>query len=175
LYTFELPKEDSRQGIHRAGLSVKADAEIGLVIDALYTYNYEEKTGLDGLSLGIGADYSFFKGNLIVLAEYLYNGAASSTADEYGGYSINENYLYTGFTWRFNDFTNMGVALVSSLDDISFTPMLIMNHELFQGVTLTITAMVPMDRDLFSGNGKRGELGPHVSHFNCTTRLRIRF
>jgi hypothetical protein len=68
--------------------------------------------------------------------------------------------LYTSFTWRFNDFTNISAALISCFDDISFTPLISLNHDLFQGATLTVTAQIPLDRDLFSGDGNRGELGP---------------
>ena len=181
LYSFETPNNGSEYGIHRAGLSVKADVEVGLFLDALYTYNHETGTGIDGLSFSIGADYSFFDGNLIALAEYLYNGETSSTALGYGGNFSNNHYLYTGVTWRFNDFTNISAALISAFDDVSFTPIITFNHDLFQGATLTITAQVPMDRDLFSDNGKRGELGPMPPnspigrYFNCTARLRLRF
>jgi len=181
LYSFESPKYGSEFGIHRFGASVKADIEVGLVMDALYTYNHEAGTGLDGLSFSLGVDYSFFDGNLIVLAEYLYNGETSSTSTKGGGSFSNNHYLYTGFTWRFNDFTNMSAALISGFDDVSFTQVLSLNHDLFQGATLTITAQVPMDRDLFSGDGNRGELGPlrpsanMGSYFNCSARLRLRF
>jgi hypothetical protein len=177
LYSFETPNNGSEYGIHRAGLSVKADVEVGLFLDALYTYNHEAGTELDGLSFSIGADYSFFDGNLIALAEYLYNGETSSTALGYGGSFSNNHYLYTGVTWRFNDFTNINAALISAFDDISFTPIITFNHDLFQGATLTITAQIPMDRDLFSDNGKHGELGPMRlgRYFNCTARLRLRF
>jgi len=160
LYCFETLKKNSDYGIHRIGLSVKADLEVGLVVDALYTYDYEAETKIDGLSLSAGIDYSFFDGNLILLAEYLYNGETSSTALGYGGSFSNNHYLYTGLTLRFNDYTNIGVALISGLDDISFTPVITLNHDLFQGAVLTITAQVPLDRDLFSGDGNRGELGP---------------
>jgi hypothetical protein len=181
LYSFQTPNEGSEYGIHRAGLSVKADIEVGLFLDALYTYNREAGTELDGLSFSIGADYSFFEGNLLVLAEYLYNGETSSTALGYGGSFSNNHYLYTSFTWRFNDFTNISAALISAFDDVSFTPIISFNHDLFQGATLTVTAQVPMDRDLFSGDGNRGELGPLPPnspigrYFNFTARLRLRF
>ena len=190
LYSFESPKEGSNKGIHRMGMSAKADVEVGLVMDALYTYNAEKNTKLDGLSFSLGLDYSFFDGNLIVLAEYLYNGAVSSTAFD-GGKNLygrhNENYLYTGFTWRFSDFTNVSLALISGFNDISFTPVISFNHDLFQGATLTLSAQIPMDRDLFSGDGNRGELGPlppdslqppdqrFGSYFNFTAKLRLRF
>jgi hypothetical protein len=160
LYAYESPGTGANQGIHRAGMSVKADVEVGLVMDALYTYNNEAETKIDGLSFSMGADYSFFDGSLIVLAEYLYNGASSSTALGYSGSFTNEHYLYSGVTWLFNDYTNMSAALISCFDDISFTPVISLNHDLFQGATLTVTAQIPLDRDLFSGNGNRGELGP---------------
>ena len=184
LYSFESPKDGSNNGRHRAGLSVKADLEAGIVMDALYTYNNEAETKIDGLSFSIGADYSLFDGNLIVLAEYLYNGETSSTAfnsgeNIYGWH--NENYLYTAFTWRFNDFTSMTAALLSGFDDVSFTPIITLTHELFQGAALTVSAQIPLDRDLFSGNGSRGELGPLPPgsdtgrYFDCSAKLRLRF
>jgi len=182
LYSFESPNDGSRYGIHRAGLSVKADVEVGLVMDALYTYNHEAGTEIDGLSFSIGADYSFFDGDLIVLVEYLYNGNTSSTAfnleKNIFGLS-NNNYLYTGVTWRFNDFTNMGVALISGFDDISFTPVITLNHDLFQGAALIVSAQIPLDRDLFSADGRHGELGPLPSnigrYFDCSVKIRLRF
>jgi len=191
LYSFESPKDGSRQGIHRAGLSVKADVEVGLVMDALYTYNHEAETKINGLSFSMGGDYSFFGGNLIILVEYLYNGDTSSTAFGYGGSFSNNHYLYTGLTWRFNEFTSMNTALISAFDDISFTPVITLNHDLFQGATLIVSTQIPLDRDLFSGNGKRGELGPLPPdelqpllpvtgermgrYFDCGVKLRLRF
>jgi len=187
LYSFETPKVLSNYGIHRAGLSLKADIEIGLVIDALYTYNYQADTELDGLSCSLGIDYSFFDSKVIVLSEYLFNGKTSSTALGYGGSFSNNHYLYTGFTFRFSDFTNMTTAVINCLDDVSFTPIVSLNHELFQGAALTITAQFPIDRDVING-GKRGELGPLPPdelqpflpmrmgrYFNCSAKLRLRF
>jgi hypothetical protein len=163
--------------------------EAGIVIETLYTYNHDAgTTGLDGLSFSIGADYSFLDGNLIALAEYLYNGETSSTALGYGGSFSNNNYLFTSLTWRINDYTNISAAVITGFDDISFTPIITLNHDLFQGATLTVTAQAPMDRDLFSGNGKRGELGPVPPdklqpllpitggrYFDISAKLRLRF
>jgi hypothetical protein len=177
LYCFETPT-DINFGIHRAGFSVKADLEIGLVIDALYTYNPEIWPELDGLSFSAGVDYSFFDGKLIVLAEYLYNGNTSSTAlnpiTNLFGFS-NNNYLYTSITLRFNDFTNISAALISGFDDVSFTPVLTFNHELFQGTTLTITAQAPVDRALIYCDNRRGELGPRGYYFYSSAKVRVRF
>jgi hypothetical protein len=175
LYCFETPETKTGYGIHRVGLSVKADLEAGLVMDALYTYKYEAQTKLDGLSFSAGADYSFFSGNLIVLAEYLYNGETSSTALGYGGSFSHNNYLYTSLTWRFNDYTNISAALISGLDDVSFTPIITLNHDLFQGAALTITAQIPLDRNSFFCDDRRGELGPQEYYFHSGARIRVRF
>jgi hypothetical protein len=191
LYSFESPNDGSRYGIHRIGLSVKANVEVALLVDALYTYNHEAGTGIDGLSFSMGADYSFFAGDLLVLVEYLYSGDTSSTALGYGGSFSHNNYLYTGAVWRFNDFTNINIALISGFDDISFTPVLTLNHDLFQGATLIVSAQIPLDRDLFSADGRRGELGPLPPdelqpllpvtgerigrYFDCSVKLRLRF
>jgi hypothetical protein len=161
LYCFETPKEYSANGIHRAGLSIKADLELGLVIDALYTYNHEAQTRLDGLSLSAGADYSFFDGKLIILAEYLYNGDTSSTAynakTNLLGFK-NNNYLYTSLTFRFTDYTNMIAAVIIGFDDKSYIPIISLNHDLFQGATLTISAQMPVER-----------------YFDFSAKLRLRF
>jgi hypothetical protein len=175
LYSFETAQTGSDFGVHRGGVSIKADVEVGLVMEALYTYNHEAKTKLDGLSFSFGADYSFLDGNLIVLAEYLYNGKTSSTALGYGGSFSNQHYLCTSLTWCFNDFTNIGVSLISCFYDVSFIPVLSLNHDLFQGATLTLTAHVPLDRNLFSGDGNRGELGPNSFHFGFNAKVRLRF
>jgi hypothetical protein len=177
MYFFESPQTGSEYGIHRAGLSFKADLVLGFVIDALYSYNREQGTELDGLSLSAGFDYSFFKGDLIVLAEYLYNGSSSSTSRKGGGSFANEHYLYTGFTWRFDDLTSAGLALISGFSDVSFTPIVSFNRDLFQGATLICSAQIPLDRDLFSGDGNRGELGPFSlgRYFDSNVKLRLRF
>jgi hypothetical protein len=169
LYSYETPNTGSDLGIHRIGLSVKADMEAGFVIDALYTYNHEDGTGLDGLSISAGVDYSFFEGNVIAIVEYLYNGEKSATAFDlkknmFG--SINKHNLYTGLTWRFNDFTNLSTAAIFSFDDYSVTPVLTFNHDLFQGAVLTIMLMSPNIHDISDSK---------TIFLNCTARIRLRF
>ncbi|MDR1047069.1 MAG: hypothetical protein LBL64_04785 [Treponema sp.] len=183
LYAAESPRPGSSQGLHRAGLSVKADMILGWVFDMLYTANPEAGSSVDGLSAGAGFDYSFYEGKFIALAEYLYNGAASSTSISSGnvlGLS-NENYVLTSLSYIPNDYTTLTVSLVSLFDDLSFTPMLSAEHDLFQGLTLSLSARMPMDSDLFRGDGNRGELGPlppgssSGSYFNLDTRVKLRF
>lgn len=186
LYSFEhsdsaFPATSSNPFIHRAGMSLKADLELGFVLDMLYTHNKEIDKKADGLSFSGGFDYSFFDAKLLVLAEYLYNGAASSTSVAGGGNFSNKNYVYAGATWLFSSFTNAGIALISSIDDSSFLPIITFNHELFQGATLALTAQIPMDKTMFYDDANKGELGPIPpnmsggSHFYFETKLKIRF
>jgi len=165
LYSYETPNTGSKLGIHRIGLSLKADLIAGFAIDTLYTYNHEAETALDGLSFSIGADYSFFDGDLMVLAEYLYNGETSSTA-----FSLEKNimgfpnrhYLYTGLTLRLSDFAILSGGLLTCFDDTSFTPIITINYDLFQGAVFAFSLQAPFDSDSFSG-------------VSCTAKLRLRF
>jgi hypothetical protein len=183
LYAYESPGEDASRGIHRTGLSLKADLELGFVADLLYTYNHQDRTGIEGLSFSGGFDYSFLDGAWYVQAEYLYNGSDSSTSVQSGnpaGFS-GEHFLYTGLSWLYSDYTRVTLACLSGFSDFSFTPVLSAEHELFQGFTLSLSARVPLDRDLFSGDGNRGELGPLPpeasggSRFILTAGARLRF
>jgi len=171
LYSYETPDAGYKYGIHRIGQSIKADIkmnenfEFGLIMDALYTYNHEAETAQDGLSFSAGIDYSFFKGRLIFLTEYLFNGENSSTAYDpqkniLG--SANEHNIYTGFTLRFSDFTNLITAFIFSFADVSYTPLITLNHELFQGASLIIAAQAPFENNSFYG-------------VNLTARIRLRF
>jgi hypothetical protein len=179
LYSFESPQDTSEYGIHRTGLSLKADMELGVTVDLLYRYNHEVRTGIDGLSVSTGVDYSFSGGNFYVLAEYLYNGALSSTAqstENQTGFS-NRNYLCGTVLYRFSDYTQINLTVLFGLDDISFSPSITLDHDLFQGITLSLTGQVPLDRDVFTGNGLRGELGPQMTGANglVTAKVRLRF
>ncbi|MDR1863024.1 MAG: hypothetical protein LBQ67_03790 [Treponema sp.] len=183
LYAFESPKDGSPWGVHRCGLSLKADLELGFAADLLYTYNREDGTGLEGLSFSGGFDYSFPGGRWYVLAEYLYNGSASSTSAGGGnpvGFS-REHFLYTALSRLYSDYTTVTAACLSAFSDISFVPIMSVEHEVFQGFTLSLSGKVPLDRDLFSGDGNRGELGPlppgasRGSRFILTAKARLRF
>ena len=161
LYSFEFPDTVSNQGFHRTGMSIKADLELGFLVDMLYTYRKNMEKEKDGLSLSAGFDYSLFGGDLIVLAEYLYNGAISTTSIAGGGYFLNENYVYSGLTWRFNDYTNAGAALISDIDDKAFIYMLSFSYDIFQGANLSLSAQVP-NKDVWK-------------RFNLESRLQLRF
>ena len=149
----------SNSGIHRFGLSLKADMELGFVADALYTLVPGSADGIEGLSAGAGFDYSFLDGDLYVLFEYLFNGDSSVSALGFGGNWRNHHYLYGSALYRFNDYCSINLANVFCFDDLSFSPFATFTYELFQGFSLSLTARVPLDRNSISG-GKQGELGP---------------
>jgi hypothetical protein len=167
------------QGLHRFGLSAKADLELGFAADLMYTLNPDASSGIEGLSASAGFDYSFLDGHLTLMAEYLYNGDRSVTAfnaaDNLIGFS-NHHYLYGMARYAFNDYTGAAVSLIAGLEDISFVPILSAEHELFQGCALTVTGQIPLDRDLFTGSGNPGEFGPAAKGaFILTARVRLRF
>jgi hypothetical protein len=178
LYVFEAPQTASPYGLHRFGLSFKAELGLGFVGDALYAYNYDSPSDMDALSAAAGADYSFFDGKLYVLAEYLYNGAESETAageENPTGFS-HAQYLYGMLLYRFSDYTNASLSCMAGLEDYSFLPALGFEHELFQGMTLELSARLPLDRAVFDA-GAPGEFGPEClrERFDITAKARLRF
>ena len=183
LYAFQTPLPLSENGIHRFGLSLKADLEIGMVADALYTLDPLEPSGIDGLSIGTGFDYSLLGGDLYVLFEYLFSGASSITAWDSAtnsGSWKNHHFLYGGVTYRFNDYTSLGLAAVLCFDDFSSQPMLNFNYDIFQGLSLNLEARLPLDQQTPNGS-RAGELGPLPPNsaagakfiFNALVRLRF--
>ncbi|MDR1908477.1 MAG: hypothetical protein LBQ35_00985 [Spirochaetaceae bacterium] len=181
LYAYELPRQGppagNASGLHRFGLSLKADAEAGLVADALLVWNPDRAFTIEGLSAGAGFDYSFLGGSCYVIAEYLFNGGDSSTAGiRRQGFEANRNYLYALFRYRLDDYTSASLACVASLDDLSFTPILAFDCDLFQGLSLSLSAQVPLDGSLFGAGGK-GEMGPEAggSYASLTSMLTLKF
>ncbi|MDR1247949.1 MAG: hypothetical protein LBK63_01485 [Treponema sp.] len=179
LYAFEtpggaprgIPGETPETGLHRFGLSLKADLELGLVADILYTLDPSKLDGLDGLSAGAGFDYSFFRGKFYVLAEYLFNGASSVTAAAGEGYLSNSHYLYATVRYAINDYAGLSLADTHCLEDLSFMPALSLDYELFQGFVLTLTAKACLDQETLSG-GAAGEFGPAATGSRGDLRLK---
>jgi len=165
LYAYETPGSgetslnESEWGKHRFGLSVKADLELGLVADVLYTLNPANFDGIQGLSASVGFDYSFLKGDLYVLFEYLYNGSSSASALGSGGFFINHHFLNGTASYRLNDYSTLSLSTVFCFDDLSFQPMARFDYEVFQGFSLNLGVHLPLDQKTLRG-GKAGELGP---------------
>ena len=159
LYAFQTPFAGTKPGIHRFGLSLKADLELGFAADALYTLDPDDTQGIEGLSVGAGFDYSFLGGDLFVLAEYLFNGSASATALGSGGVLSNHHYLSAMALYRFNDYCSLGLSTIFCFDDLSFSPSVLLEYEVFQGLSLNLSIRVPLDQETIA-DGKPGELGP---------------
>jgi hypothetical protein len=178
LYAFETPRENSPLGIHRFGLSFKADLGPGFVGDALYVYNYDAFSGMDALSAAAGADYSFFDGRVYVLAEYLYNGPDSATAasaENPAGFS-HAHYLYGMLLFRFSDYAGASLSCMAGLEDGSLLPALGFEHEIVQGLSLELSARLPLDKAVFDSGGA-GEFGPERlrERFDMAAKARLRF
>ncbi|MDR3283683.1 MAG: hypothetical protein LBS97_00710, partial [Treponema sp.] len=169
----ETPQEGSKYGIHRAGFSLKADVEVALAVDALFTFNPEHEADIAGLAASGGFDYSFLDGTLYVLAEYLYNGTQAATR---ASFADGEQYLYGMARYRFNDYTSASLACIASLSDGSFAPIIGFDHDISQGVSLSLTGQIPLDKTVFGGDDA-GELGPENSRsrFVGTAKVRLRF
>ncbi|GHV94810.1 hypothetical protein AGMMS50293_11300 [Spirochaetia bacterium] len=147
-YAYETPLGDYRYGRHRGGFSLKADIEVGLTLGALYTYDPETNTSIEGLSGALGLDYSFFKGDLTLLTEYLYAGNRSSAAENL---ELSHNhYLDLTALYRLNDYTRLNFSCIADMEDVFFLPILGAEWEAFQGMTLSLSTQVPLYRDLFS-------------------------
>jgi hypothetical protein len=159
LYAYETPESSAAPfGVHRAGLSLKAELGAGFTLDALYTYNPDAPTGIDGLSASAGADYSFFNGTVYLTAEYLFSGSASGTAFDAAknplGFTAAHN-VYALARFAFTDFTRASAACLFGIPELgisesgtaappSITPIITLEHDLFQGCTLTISAQTPI-------------------------------
>ena len=184
LYVFESPAsytaaDEYPQGLHRAGFSFKAELELGLEGEFLYTLNPAAPADLpEGLAASFGADYTFFDGKLYVLAEYLYSGSESTGAQSAAsptGRSGN-HYLYGAGTWKWSDFASFTLGCAANLEDLSATPLAAWEYQFAQGLTVSLKAYVPLDRESFGGEGP-GEYGPRASgsYAYGTAGLRVKF
>jgi hypothetical protein len=165
LYVYESPHDTLSRGLHRFGLSLKGDLVLGLAAEALYTYDPQAAfgpagDGLEGLALSLGFDYAFLDGDLYVLAEYLYRGGRSAGALGSGG----NQYLYASGLYRLNDYTGLGLGLMAALDDLSFTPVVTAEYEVFQAFTLIFNCQVPLPP---------GGEADHYVQSTLTARLRF--
>ena len=170
--------------MHRGGLSIKADAVVGLALDALYkldgvTVRSGDYHGLDwnaarGLMAALGADYSLLDGDLYLLAQYLYSGGGALDPRE--GYGP-RNYVYAAANWRIDDYSSAALDCGASLDDFSAVPSLTLSHEPFQGMALSISGRLPLDERTFSSSGNRGEFGPVAAgrSFSLSAKAKLRF
>lgn len=179
------PDSSSSSPEFRAGVSLKIEALVGIVADALFFTDGSGFPAAHGarswVKAAIGADYSFFDGSLYALAQYFYNGAgvlssSDSLSDLYGtdawadlplasrvpagGFSdyYRRQYLYARALWKASDYTRVGVSALVSLEDGSFAPMIDFEHDLTRGVTLSAEGRAYLDARDLAGRWP-GELG----------------
>ena len=180
LFAAETFSREAPRGVYRGGLSVKADVEVGLFADALYSYAPKTVSiagnplpkGNNGLSASAGIDYTIPLSvtNLYLLAEYLYSGEESVTALTQANTSglafANQHYLYALARYSFSDYTGVGLSCLFGLEDATFSPEASFTHEFFQGGTFSLSLRVPLGD---------GEFGPDNSgQAIITGKFRVR-
>jgi hypothetical protein len=135
LYAYRTPDGERSMGVHRAGLSVKLEATVGIVLDATYSLAPADGAGIEGLEAAIGVDYSLLDGKLYALAQYLYNGpgmldpdedltrldAAILAGDATGVYN-RRNYAFVQAMYSIDDYTRAGLSCLAGIDDLSPPP-----------------------------------------------------
>jgi hypothetical protein len=177
LYAYESPHDAWSQGLHRFGLSARGDLVLGLAAELLYTYDPAVPAEAAGLALSAGCDYTFPGGKFYVLAEYLYAGEDSSSASSLG--FRGNHYLFVQGLYRLSDYTSFSLGCMAAPEDGSLSPVLGAEHELSQGLTLSLDCRIPLDRSLLGGDA--GELGPLPPgaetgrYFHSGVKLRLRF
>lgn len=200
LYAFQAPSSGHSQGLHRAGISAKLEAGAGIVLEALYEYDPDDAPGWGGLQAALGLDYSFLEGDLYILGQYLYNGPGYlAPGDELGdlydsvdpwyetapadrtpaagvtiGYQNRRSYLYAALAYRWSDYNRSTLSCAVSPDDLSFSPDLTLEHEPFQGMTVSFSCRAYLDPRSLSGTGRYGELGPANTGRYASLGLRAR-
>jgi hypothetical protein len=175
LYAYESPHDAFSQGLHRFGFSGKGDLILGLAAELLYICDPRAAAGEEGLAASAGFDYSLLDGKLYVLAEYLYSGDRSSTAGSLG--FKGNHYLFAQGLYRLSDYTSVSLGCMAAPGDGSCTPVLGAEHELSQGLILSLSCRIPLDLGL-SGAGEFGPLPPGAGagrYFHSVIKLRLRF
>jgi hypothetical protein len=168
LFAAETASDEAPRGVYRAGLSFKADVEVGLFADALYVYAPETASimgnllpaGNNGLATSAGVDYTiaFAATNLYLLTEYLYSSPESVTALTQANTTgfTHRHYLYAFARYSLSDYTSAGLSCLAGLEDATFSPEVSLTHEFFQGGTLSLSLRVPLgDGELGPGNAGR--------------------
>jgi hypothetical protein len=174
LYALETAASGWDDTVHHFGLSLKIEAGVAFVADALYEldaevvetglYHGEKWTGLQGLRASAGIDYSFLDGDLFAVCQYLYSGDGAFALDDG---LLKHNYLYAALSYRIDDYTNTSLSCVVGLDDASATPSLSIEHEPFQGLTLVLSGRIYL-------GGNDGELGPELTGMHGEAGLKVR-
>lgn len=152
LYVYQVPDDARDLGLHRVGTSLKLDLEAALVLETLFTQDLEEGTDFDNLDFALGLDYSFIDGKLYTLVQYLHNASNTGLSKD--------QFLFAQGMYSYSDFTRFGASCLFSLDDHSFTPALLWEHDPYQALSISLTGRIYADRNSLGIGRGNGELGP---------------
>ena len=181
------------------GFSLKFDAVAGFTVEALLSRTDRDAGFNEQLQFAAGVDYSLLRGKLYLLAQYYFNGKGYLDADDklsdlYGtaeweklspgervpvpGFAdyYRKHYLFTSAAYAASDYTRITLDLLAALEDGSFLPAVTAEHEPVQGMTLSLTARVPLDMHTLGGS-RKGELGPEHAGYEGMLRgsVKVRF
>lgn len=178
LYAFRAETGAAADGEHLFGLSLKGDLVLGFFADALWTFEAgADREFLRGLRASAGADYSFFDGKLVLLAQYLYEGAAEGLPAGIGAARPDVHHLFASAAWRADDYTTAVLSAVGGVDGRSALASVSVSHEIVQGATIVLDGDLPLDGRTFSEDGKAGAYGPEAlgKRFGLGAKLKLRF
>jgi hypothetical protein len=164
LYAYESPGARPL-GLHRGGLSFKLDLALGLVADALYTFDPEHGGTWEDLAVSAGFDYSL--GDWYILSEYLYRGSRAANPWNLE----NRQYLYGELRYQYSDYTAFSLGLTLAFEDLSALPRFQAETEFSQGMSFILACRTPLDP--FQ---RKGELGPEKTgaYALIDTKIRLR-
>jgi hypothetical protein len=163
-------------------------------------YYGEDYKWYNGLEAALGVDYTFTEIDLYTSAEYLFYGPGYADWGEsldslYGtgwqdippafrfatlaAAKLPLRYLHHDYLFLLGRFTpeqdlSFGVSCLAGLDDLSCVTTSFCEYELFSGLTLQTSFILPIDRHLFDPTVEPGELGSVSTGFFAMARLGLK-
>ncbi len=161
--------------------------------------------GYEGLEFAIGIDYTTAAGYLYFLIEYLFYGPGmlefgensldtiyltgsgvenwetlspikrTSNPVKKRLYYARHNYVYCMLMVKINDFFNFGNSFLFGPEDQSGIITTFFNINPIQNLSIGISALVPLDKNLFNNSFEAGEFGPLNIGFYNGYKINISF
>jgi hypothetical protein len=164
------------------------------------SYYGEDYRWYNGLETALGVDYTFPEIDLYTSAEYLFygpgyvdwgNGLDSLLGAGWESDSISarwqslpvpkpllqhlrHDYLFLLARFTPEQDLSFGASIFSGLDDLSAVTTVFCEYELFAGLTLQTSFLLPVDRHLFDSSIEPGELGSTSTGFFWMARLGLK-
>lgn len=163
-----------------AGLSFKGTLKAGVYGEAIAHYSIE--TGTVRSEAMIGIDYSFFSGNLLLLAEYYYNDLAvnadSMTLPDILSYAtrrqfFSRHYAFFSGTYMINELMSAGVAFVYNVSARASMTAVTYTASVFQNAALALYVRY-YNGDLNGIDTKR-LTGHNAPRFDYSLEMKVSF